>query len=172
LGAVYPYVGTLPEVVCRTSLEGPGPNALTSHSTSSSFYTIAFQGEISHPNILRKLPGEARLRFSLKAHASQVTRYAISHTVIVRALVVSVCCIDERIRSCRKKARPGTTGLLYPFNDDSFLAPGNNQRDGDLKLTLVSVGSSRFARHEAMQYISLLSARPSGYIYLSITLQC
>jgi hypothetical protein len=38
LGAVYPYVGTLPEIVCRTSLEGPGPNALISHSTSSSFY--------------------------------------------------------------------------------------------------------------------------------------
>lgn len=38
LGAVYPYVGTLPEIVRRTSLEGPGPNLLTSHSTSSSFY--------------------------------------------------------------------------------------------------------------------------------------
>jgi hypothetical protein len=77
--------------------------------------TIAFQGEISHPNAFRILPGEARLRSSLKAHASQVTRYAIRHTVVVRALVVSVCCIDEWIRSRRKKARPGTTGLLYPI---------------------------------------------------------
>ena len=46
LGAVYPYVGTLPEIVCRTSLEGPGPNALTSHSTSSSFYPrLPFKGK-------------------------------------------------------------------------------------------------------------------------------
>lgn len=119
--------------------------------------TIAFQGEISHPNAFRKRPGEARLRSSLKAHASQVTRYAIS------ALVVSVCCIDEWIRSCRRKAQPGTTGLLHPFNHDSFLAPGNNQRDGDLKLMVVSVGSSR-SIHEPMQYIALLSARPIGYI--------
>ena len=37
-------------------------------------------------------------------------------------------------------------------------------------LTVVSVDSSRsrFARHESMQYISLSSKCPSGYIYLSI----
>jgi hypothetical protein len=40
-------------------------------------------------------------------------------------------------------------------------------------LTLLSVDSSgnRFTRHESMQYIALLSARPSGYLYLSITSQ-
>jgi hypothetical protein len=38
-------------------------------------------------------------------------------------------------------------------------------------LTVVSVDSSRsrFAPHEFMQYISLSSARPGGYIYLFIT---
>lgn len=40
-------------------------------------------------------------------------------------------------------------------------------------LTVVSVDPSRnrFARHEYMQYISLLCARPSGKIYLSVTPQ-
>lgn len=40
-------------------------------------------------------------------------------------------------------------------------------------LTVVSVDSSRnrFVPYESMQYISLLSARPSGYIYLSIAPQ-
>lgn len=39
------------------------------------------------------------------------------------------------IQSSGGNDRPGITGLLYPFNDDSFLAPGNNQKDGngDLK---------------------------------------
>jgi hypothetical protein len=67
-----------------------------------------------------------------------VLRYQLQYYV---RWVVSVCCQSGRVLMngsghaglSRMNGRTGTTGLLYPFNDDSFLVPGINQRDGDLK---------------------------------------
>ena len=89
LGAVYPRNSTSNQ-----------PRRTRTKCVDFTFYVIqllsmiAFQGEISHPNTLRKLPGKARLRSSLKAHAFQVSRYTINHNTMRAWSSLSVVLIN------------------------------------------------------------------------------
>jgi hypothetical protein len=129
--------------------------------------TIAFQGEISHPNTLRKLPGEARLRSSLKAHASQVSRYAISHSTALAWLSLSVVLMNGSGHAGGRRDRGPRGYSTRSMMILSWLLV-TIKGTATSSLTVVSVDSSRsrFAPHESMQYISLLSARPSGRLPL------
>jgi hypothetical protein len=133
--------------------------------------TIAFQGEISHPNTLRKLPGEARLRSSLKAHASQVSRYAIGHSAALAWSSLSAVLMNGSGHAGGRRDRGPrgySTRLMMILS--WLLVTIKGTATSSLTVSVDS-SRSRFASHESMQYISLLSARPSGYIYLSITPQ-